>query len=100
MSKKQKQYLRPSANRLMVKKAEVATVSDGGILLPGNEGKRNEDTYGVVAKLGPDCDMSGVEVGDTVIFVTFSGTTISHEGEDYTILSPDDIVAVLSGRKS
>lgn len=97
MSKKL--YLKPTGSKLMIQKAEVATVSAGGILMPTNEGKSNEETNGTIVKVGPDFNMAGVEVGDVVVFVQYSGTTIAHNGETFTMLSQDDVVAVLTERK-
>jgi co-chaperonin GroES (HSP10) len=96
---KKKQYLRPTTNRIMISKPEIETVSQGGILLPGNENKKNTDTFGTITMVGPDFDMKGVEVGDIALFVAYSGTTLEHNGEEVTILSPDDIIAVLSERE-
>jgi chaperonin GroES len=36
-----------------------------------------------------------VKEGDTVIFSKYAGTEIKYEGDDYTILSQRDILAVV-----
>jgi chaperonin GroES len=48
-------------------------------------------TFGDGTKLTPD-----LSVGDKVVFSKYQGTEVSHDGQDYIIISYRDIVAVIS----
>lgn len=87
--------IKPLGNRVVIKKLEAEEKSEGGILLTGSA-KEKPQVAEVVA-VGPgtkDIPME-LKVGDKVIFSKFGGTDIKHKGEEFTIMSQDNILAVI-----
>ena len=87
--------IKPLGNRVVIKKLEAEEKSEGGILLTGSA-KEKPQVAEVVA-VGPgtkDVPME-LKVGDKVIFSKYGGTDIKHKGEEFTIMSQDDILAVI-----
>ena len=87
--------IRPLGNRVVIKKLEAEEKTEGGILLTGTA-KEKPQVAEVVA-VGPGTEESPMELkeGDKVIFSKYGGTDIKHKGEEFTIMSQDDILAVI-----
>lgn len=94
--------LRPLEDKVIIKieKNEEKTSTSGLVLATLNEEKPTE---GIVVAVGPGItlnDGSRVEpdfkVGDKVVYSKYSGTEITHDGEDYLIITLRDIFAVLA----
>lgn len=89
----------PLGNRILIRRADAVTKSAGGIVLPDNakekprEGEVLAVGPGIVTDEGYRKEME-VKVGDCVLFSAYSGVEIKHDGEDYVILSQDDVLAV------
>lgn len=89
----------PLGNRIVVKRQEAKTTK-GGIILP--EAAQEKPRQGTVVAVGPGkVDEKGklhsldVNVGDTILFSSYSGTEYKAEDQEYLILSEDDVLAVL-----
>lgn len=92
--------LKPLSNRVVIKFVEAEEKTKTGIILTASAqekpqvaevvavgpGKKNED--GVVAPME-------VKVGEKVIASKYAGTTVKIDGVEYTILSEDDVLAVV-----
>ncbi len=92
--------LEPLPGRVIVKRCEPEGKSKGGILLPDIGKERPK--MGVVVEAHPrDINRNGdprpmpVQEGDTVIFTTYAGTDFKLDGEEYVIMRPDDILAIV-----
>ena len=91
----------PLGDHVLVKRAEAADVSKGGIVLPETakdkpqEGKVLAIGNGKVLENGERSSFS-VKVGDRVIFNSYGGTEVKHSGEDYLVMTEGDILAVVS----
>jgi chaperonin GroES len=94
--------LRPLEDKVLLKidseKSEKTTAS--GLVIASL--KEDKPTEGIVVAHGPGIvlqDGSRVEpdfkVGDKVIYAKFAGTEISHNGEDFLLLTLRDIQAVV-----
>ncbi len=91
--------LKPLGARALVKPLEAEDKSAGGIILP--EAAQERPREGKVVAVGPGAlDDQGepmgasVEEGDIVIYASYGGTEIKIDGEEYLIVSEDDILAV------
>lgn len=90
--------VRPLGNRILVKLIEPEQVTDGGIILPGqNKAKRNRAT---IIALGNGCmQVNGwwlpwnMKAGDTILLAHYAGIEI---GDDHLIVSYDEVVAVMT----
>jgi chaperonin GroES len=91
--------LRPLADRVVIKKVEAEETTKSGIVLPGTA--KEKPQMAEVVAVGPGKIEDGKEikmelkVGDKVIFSKYAGNEIKMDGQEYTILKQDDILAVV-----
>ena len=91
--------LKPLGNKIVVKRNE-AKATKGGILLP--ESAKEKPRQGIVLAVGPgkvddkgkNCPLD-VNVGDQVLFSSYSGTEYKADEQEYLILSEDDVLAIV-----
>ena len=91
--------IKPLADRVVVKQAEIEETSKGGIILPGSA-KEKPQVAEVVA-VGPGGMVDGnevkmlVKVGDKVITSKYAGTEVKCDGFEYSIVRQADILAIV-----
>lgn len=91
--------LKPLGDRVVIKKIEAEETTKSGILLPENAKEKPQEAE--IVAVGPGGLVDGkevrmeVKVGDRVIFSKYSGNDIKIDGEEYTILKQEDILAIL-----
>ncbi len=91
--------IKPLGDRVVIKRLEAEEKTKSGIVLP-NQAKEQPQMAEIMA-VGPGGVVDGKEVkmevaaGNIVIFSKYAGTEIKYEGEEYTILSQKDILAVV-----
>ena len=91
--------LKPLFDKVVLKKVEAEETTKVGIILTGSA-KEKPDVSEVVA-VGPGGLIDGKEVkmvlnvGDKVIVGKYSGTEVKLDGEEYTVVSQSDILAVV-----
>ena len=85
---------------MLVQRATPAEISKGGIVLP--ESAKDKPQEGKIIAIGNGKIMEDgertsfqVSVGDRVIFTSYAGTEVSHEGDDYLVMEESDILAVI-----
>ena len=83
--------LRPLQDRVVVRRLEPAGKTASGLYLPDTA--KEKPTLAAVVAVGPDAH--GLQVGDQVLFNKYSGSEVSHGGEDLVILRADDVQAVV-----
>ncbi len=89
--------LKPLGDRLAVKYVETEEKTESGIVLP-DTAKEEKPQQGEVVAIGKGCyDEEDIEIskGDMVVFDKFSGTQVNVDGEDFIIVSLEDVLAVL-----
>jgi len=92
--------LKPLADRVVVKQTKAEEKTKGGIILTSGAQEKPE-VYEVLV-VGPGGFVDGKEVkmevkaGDKVIMGKYTGTTVKLDGEEYTIVRQDDILAVVT----
>jgi len=93
--------LKPLSNHVIVKAAAQEEMTKSGIFLPGTADKERPEKGEVIA-VGPGKVMTSgqlapmnVVVGNQIVFKKYSPDEIKIDGEDYLILSEDDIVAII-----
>ncbi len=94
--------IRPLHDRVVVRRLEEETKTAGGIVLP--DSATEKPSRGEVLAVGPgkaldngDVRAPDVNVGDTVIFGQYGGSTVKIDGEELLILSESEIFGVLKG---
>ena len=91
--------LTPLADRVIIKMLEAEETTKGGIILTGAAKEKPE--VAEVISVGPGGLVDGKEVtmtvkpGDKVITGKYSGTTVKVDGEEYTIVKQNDILAIV-----
>lgn len=94
----------PLGNRLLIQRLEAEDKTKGGIVLPETakekpkEGKVISVGKGKVSDEGKVIPIS-VKEGEKILFQSYAGTEIKIEGEEYIILSEDDVLAVIEDKK-
>lgn len=91
--------IKPLGDKVVIKMLEVEETTKSGIVLPGSA-KEKPQVAEVIA-VGPGAVVDGelvpmeVKVGDKVLMSKYSGTEIKFDGEEYTILKQNDILAIV-----
>ena len=91
--------IKPLADRVVIKKLEAEETTKSGIVLTGSAKERPQEAK--VGAVGPGAIVDGkrvdmeVKVGDKVLYSKYAGTEVKVEGEEYTILKQDDILAIV-----
>ena len=91
--------IRPLADRVVVKLVEAEEKTKTGIILTASAQEKPQ--VAEIVAVGPGKVEDGktvamtVKVGDKVIASKYAGTTVKFDGVEYTILSEDDIFAIV-----
>lgn len=87
--------IKPLADRVVIKKLEAEEKTQGGLILTG--AAKEKPQLAEVVAVGPGTKDVAMELkpGDKVVFNKYGGTEIKYEGEEYTIMRQDDILAVV-----
>jgi chaperonin GroES len=91
--------IKPLGERVVIKKLEAEEKTKSGIVLTGTAKERPQEAE--VVAVGPGAVVDGnrvpmdVKVGDKVLYSKYAGTEVKVDGEEYTILKPDDILAIV-----
>lgn len=89
----------PLNDKIVVKRLEAEEKTAGGILLP--DSAKEKPKQGKVLSVGDgkllengDRASFQVKEGDRVLFSAYAGNEVNVDGEEYLIMSEDDILAV------
>lgn len=91
--------LKPLSDRVILKAVEAQETTKGGIILTSSAKEKPE--MAEVVAVGPGGMVDGkevvmtVKVGDKVLTSKYSGTEVKVDGEEYTIVRQNDILAVV-----
>tara|TARA_R110000868_G_scaffold281807_1_gene542053 strand:+ start:223 stop:540 length:318 start_codon:yes stop_codon:yes gene_type:complete len=97
---KTKASIRPLGDRVLVQRTLAEEKSAGGILLPESakekpkEGKVVAIGEGRILDNGENAKFS-VKKGDRVLFSSYAGTEVKFEGQEYLIMTENDILGVI-----
>ena len=91
---------KPLGEKILVKRFDAVEKTSGGIVLP--DAAQEKPKEGKIIALGDGKLMdSGVRAkfqvkkGDRVVFTSYAGTEIDIDGEEYLLMSEDDILAII-----
>ena len=91
--------IRPLADRVVIKMTEAEETTKSGIILTGSA--KEKPQVAVIVAIGQGKYEDGklipmtVKVGDKVLTSKYSGTEVKVDGEEYTILRQEDILAIV-----
>ena len=90
--------LKPLSDRVVIKMLESEETTKSGIILAPNA--KEKPQIAEVVEVGPGKEVDGklekmlVKKGDKVVVNKYAGTEVKYEGEEYTIVRQDDILAI------
>jgi chaperonin GroES len=87
--------VKPLHDRVIVKPAEKAEKTAGGIIIPDTAQEKPQKGEVVAVGNGTKDSPMTVKVGDTILFGKYSGTEIEIEDEKYLLLKETDIFAII-----
>ena len=91
--------IKPLGDRVVIKMIEAQETTKSGIILAGSA--KEQPQIAQIVAVGPGGVVDGKEVkmelkvGDNVLISKYAGTQIKLDGEEYTILSQSDVLAVV-----
>ena len=92
--------IRPLHDRLLVKRIDSDSQSQGGIIIP--DSAKEKPAEGKVIAVGPgkmneDGKVTRLDVkkGDKVLFSKYAGSEVQLENQEHLIIREDDVLAVL-----
>ena len=92
--------LRPLNDRILVKRVEEKEVTKGGIIIPDTA--KEKPAEGKIVAVGQGAlNNEGVRVplevkkGDRILFGKYGGQEINIEGEEYLIMSEQEVLCVI-----
>lgn len=90
----------PLNDKIVVKRLEAEEKTAGGIVLPDTA--KEKPKQGKVLSLGDGKLLDNgqrapfqVKEGDRVLFTSYAGSEVTLDGEEYLIMTEDDILAVV-----
>ncbi len=90
----------PLNDKIVVKRLEAEAKTAGGIMLP--DSAKEKPKQGKVLSLGDGKRLETgerapmlVKEGDRVLFSSYAGNEVTIDGEEYLIMTEDDILAVV-----
>jgi chaperonin GroES len=90
----------PLNDKIVVKRLEAEEKSAGGIMLP--DAAREKPRQGKVLSVGDGKRLDTgsratlfVKEGDRVLFSSYAGNEVTIDGEEYLIMSEDDVLAIV-----
>jgi chaperonin GroES len=90
----------PLNDKIVVKRLEAEEKTAGGIVLP--DAAKEKPKQGKVLSLGDGKMLDSgkrlpfqVKEGDRVLFGSYAGSEVTLDGEEYLIMTEDDILAVV-----
>ena len=91
--------IKPLFDKVVLKSAQVEETTKSGILLTGSA--KEKPQMSEVVAVGPGGLVNGkevvmtVKVGDKVIVGKYTGTEVKLDGNEYSIVSQSDILAIV-----
>ena len=87
--------IKPLADKVLLKSVEAEETTASGLFIAASAQEKPE--FMLVEEVGPGSEENPMTVstGDKVIITKYSGTDVKLDGQDYTIASVKDILAVV-----
>ena len=91
--------IKPLADRVVIQMTEAEETTTSGIIVAGSA--KEKPQVAVVTAVGPGGVVDGkevtmqVKVGDKVLISKYTGTEVKVDGQEYTIVRQNDILAIV-----
>lgn len=93
--------IKPLEDRIVVRPLEAEQTTASGLVIPDTAKEKPQE--GTVVAVGPgrvadngERVQVDVNENDVVLFSKYGGTEVSHDGEDFLVLSARDVLAVVT----
>ena len=90
----------PLNDKIVVKRLEAEDKTAGGIVLP--DSAKEKPKQGIVSSVGDGKLLENgkraalqVREGDRVLFTSYAGNEVTIDGDEYLIMTEDDVLAVV-----
>ena len=100
MAKTKTPTIVPLGERVLIQRIEAESTTRGGIVLPDSAKEKPKE--GIVISVGKGRMLEdgkhakmSVAKGQRVLFSSYAGTEINVDGEEYMIMSEDEILAIV-----
>lgn len=97
--------LKPLHDRLVVRPIEAETTTSGGIVIPDKSAEK--PNQGIVISVGPgrvtdqgQVRALDIKVGEQVLYSSYAGSKVKHDGEELLILKESDVLAVIENTEA
>jgi len=94
--------VKPLGDKILVRRVEAEEMTKGGIVLPDTAKEKPRE--GVVLEVGEGKLLDDgkrapftVKKKDRILFSSYAGTEVNLGGDEYLILSEDDVLGILEG---
>ena len=87
--------IKPLQDRVVIKMVEAEETTKSGIILAGSAKEKPQVAEVVAGGDGKKDVTMTVKVGDKVLISKYSGTDVKLDGQEYTIVKMEDILAVV-----
>ncbi len=87
--------IKPLGARVVIKRIEAEEKTASGILLTGAAKEKPQIAEVLAVGPGTEDEKMELSVGDKVIFSQYAGTDVKYEGEEVSIMSQRDILAIV-----
>ena len=82
--------IKPLEDRVVVEPTTQSEKTESGIILPDTAQEKPQE-----GKVLAVCDCQTIKKGDLVLYPKYSGTEITHEGQNVLIMSEKEVLAVV-----
>ena len=94
--------VRPLHDRIIVQRLEEGEQKVGGIIIPDTAKEKPQQGKVIAVGNGKSKDDGkrvplDVKSGDTILFGKYSGQEIKLDGDEYIIMSEDEVLAIIEG---
>lgn len=87
--------IKPLGTRVVIKRIEAEEKTASGILLTGSAKEKPQIAEVLAVGPGTEEEKMELKVGDKVIFSQYAGTDVKYEGQEVSIMSQRDILAIV-----
>ncbi|MBP1535391.1 MAG: co-chaperone GroES [Ruminococcus sp.] len=87
--------IKPLMDRVVIKMTEAEETTASGIILTGAAKEKPQIAEVVAIGPGKEGVVMSVKVGNKVLVSKYSGTDVKVDGQDYTIVKMEDVLAIV-----
>ena len=87
--------IKPLADRVLIEPKEAETRTASGIIIPDTAKEKPQQGTVIAAGPGKMDEPMEVKEGDKVLYGKYAGTEVKLDGETYSIIKQNDVLAIV-----